>query len=403
MTDDAISYFRDIVTTDRRLKELEAFPGKVVGTFCNFVPEEIIYALGALPVRLCSGDADAARSAEEIFPRDTCSLVKSCVGAAAAGAGLFPRLDLLVIPTPCDAKTRLGSVLERFAPVHVLQLPPSKSSPAALDFWLGQVQELVARLEALTGGRLTRPALGAAVELLNHRQRAFRRFLAIRKLVPSVVTGEEALFVTGASFNDDAGRWTLNLEALCVEREERWRRKRAGDGHRMPRLLLAGAPVIYPNFKLARIIESAGAVVAMDDLCSGTQRLYHPTVTRDRSLRSMVRAAAERCLLPPACPCFIEQTDRLNRLQELAEEYQVDGVVYHSLRICPLFDIEGAVVERELKEHGIPCLTLSTDYSQEDTLQIRTRVEAFLEMISWPAVVSPQGRDSARPLRAGGE
>ncbi|MCC6443947.1 MAG: 2-hydroxyacyl-CoA dehydratase [Armatimonadetes bacterium] len=128
--------------------------------------------------------------------------------------------------------------------------------------------------------------------------------------------------------------------------------------------------------------KRAGATVAVDETCSGTQRLYHPTAVRDRSLKAMVRAAAERYLLPPTCPCFIEHTDRLNRVSELAREFRADGVIYHSLRICPLFDIEAMLMQQHLKEHGIPCLTLSTDYSREGTQQIRNRVEAFLEMLS---------------------
>ena len=35
-------------------------------------------------------------------------------------------------------------------------------------------------------------------------------------------------------------------------------------------------------------IEETGAEVAIDELCSGTQRLYDPIVFRDRSLREMV-------------------------------------------------------------------------------------------------------------------
>jgi benzoyl-CoA reductase/2-hydroxyglutaryl-CoA dehydratase subunit BcrC/BadD/HgdB len=167
MNENAIGYFEKIVTTDRRLVELQRFPGKMVGVYCNFVPEALIHALGAVPVRLCSGDREAARRGEELFPRDTCSLVKACVGNAIRGDGLFAGLDLLVIPTPCDAKKKLGAVLSAFKPVHILQLPPSKTTPAAVQFWMDQVWELVHRLEALTGRTLTREALEQAVLLAN--------------------------------------------------------------------------------------------------------------------------------------------------------------------------------------------------------------------------------------------
>jgi benzoyl-CoA reductase/2-hydroxyglutaryl-CoA dehydratase subunit BcrC/BadD/HgdB len=377
MSAGAIGYFRDIVTTDRRQVELASFPGKVVGVYCNFVPEALVYALGARPVRLCSGDREAARQGEELLPRDVCSLVKSCVGAALSGAGLFPWLDLLVIPTSCDAKTKLGAVLAEYKPVHELQLPPSKSTRGAARFWREEVWALVSRLEALTGQKLTREALEQAIAMLNRRGQVFRRFLDLRRRNPSVLSGEEALLVTNASFTDDPERWTAQLEQLCAERE-------ALPAPTTPklRLLLTGAPLVYPHLKLVQIIEEAGADIAIDELCSGTQRLYDPIVFRDRSLRTMVESVAERHLLPTTCPCFTQQTDRLNRVQELAEEYKVDGVIYHGLRVCPAFDIESVSMHRELKQQGLASLTITTDYAQEDTEQIRNRVSAFLEMLT---------------------
>lgn len=378
---DAITYFRKIVTTEFRVRELENFHGKIVGTFCNFVPEEIVFALGALPVRLCSGDYEAARTGEEIFPRDTCSLVKSCAGMALNGDRLFKRADLLVIPTPCDAKKKLGSILDTFKPVHFLLLPPSKSSSSAQKFWLVQVWELIAQLEVLTGQRLKRADLQNTIQLSNRRWEAFRRLLKLRQLIPSVISGEENLFVTIASFHDDVERWVANVEKLCAERYERYRSGQFVASADAPRILLTGAPLIYPNFKIVRILENAGAVVTVDEMCSGTQRLYQPIVVRDWSVQEMVRAIAEKCLLPCTCPCFTEHADRLNRIRELSDEFQVDGVVYHTLRVCPLFDVDALIMQHKLKQSGIPCLVLSTDYSQEDTEQLRTRIEAFLEML----------------------
>ena len=373
----AVEYFRDMVTTDRRARELADFAGKVVGVYCNFVPEELIYALGAVPVRLCSGDDGSARAGETAFPRDTCSLVKACVGEAVENCELFGRADLLVIPTPCDAKKKLGGVMAAYKPVHMLGLPPSKAGPGAREFWMTQIWELVGKLESLTGRRLTRQGLQEAIELLNRRQSAFRRFLELRKSVPARVTGEEALLVTQASFHDEPTRWTGKLQELCEER--------AASGitpKPAPRLMLSGAPVLYPNLKLVRAIEEAGAELAIDETCAGTQRLYNPTVVRETSLRKMVEAVAEKCLLPQTCPCFVENADRVNRIGEMVAEYSISGVVYHTLRMCPLFDIEAMQIQRELRRKAIPCLVLSTDYSLEDSAQILTRVEAFVEMVA---------------------
>ncbi|MBI5832780.1 MAG: 2-hydroxyacyl-CoA dehydratase [Armatimonadetes bacterium] len=371
----SLSYFRDMVTTDRRARELADDPRRVVGTFCNFVPEELILAVGAVSVRLCSGDADAATASETILPREVCSAVRATAGAVAGGAGLYGRADLLVMPTPCDGKKKLGSVLASIRPLHVLDLPPRKDSPGAKPFWRQQVGLLAERLEALTGHRLKRTALRAAIDLLNRRQAAYRRFLGLR--AQGLVGGADGLMVAQASFVADPAEYTDQLNLLCDELAQLPTNGKTG-----PRLLLTGAPIIWPNHKVIDLIESAGGKVVADELCSGTQRLYQPTEIRENSLPELIGAVADKVLLPCTCPCFVDGTDRMNRLLELVDEHRVDGVVYHNQRLCALFDIESMAVGQALRDKRVPLLALQTDFSKEDVGQLRNRVDAFMEMIS---------------------
>ncbi|MCC6443946.1 MAG: 2-hydroxyacyl-CoA dehydratase [Armatimonadetes bacterium] len=147
--------------------------------------------------------------------------------------------------------------MERFKPVHILQTPPGKTAQASLDFRMSQIGDLIDRLEKITGRKITRGGMEKAVSLANRRQQAFRRFLELHKLSSCAISGEEALIVTGASFHDDIARWAENVERLCLEREERFRAQ-PDDSAPQLRLLLAGAPLIHPNFKLLRLIEAGG-------------------------------------------------------------------------------------------------------------------------------------------------
>ncbi|MBM4044195.1 MAG: 2-hydroxyacyl-CoA dehydratase [Planctomycetes bacterium] len=376
---DNIAYFRTILTSDQRERELKEFPGKVVGTFCNFVPEELIHAVGAQAVRLCAGHYEAAKAAEAVLPRDLCPVIKSSAGLLKSGGGFFGRVDLVVIPVSCDGKKKLGETIGRVKPVHMMHLPASKAARAGQDQWLAEVTRLAEVLEALSGVKITRERLRAAIELLNRRQDAFKRLFELRQLHPPRITGLDALFVTGASFHDDVRRWTDKVQALCQQLEGQQRR--GADGEHSPRILLTGAPLIHPNFKLVEIIEVAGAVIVIDELCSGTQRLYNPVIPRDWTLKEMLRAVAEKCLLPSTCPCFVESGDRLNRVTELAQAFRVDGVIYHNLRMCQLFDMERASVKQVLSHRGLPMLDVQTDYTHEDFPQLKTRVEAFIELL----------------------
>jgi len=376
-----IDHFRKTVQTTSRAEELQSFAGQVIGTMCNFVPEELILAAGGVPVRMCAGSAEAEKEAEEIFPRDACPVVKSSLGLSMRGDGLWKRLDMLVVPTACDGKKKLAEILSRTVPVHVMSLPASKTAPGAREMWLHAVRLFQESLEKLTGHRIAKDRLRSAIEALNERARAFRQLFEVRRLRPSVITGEDALYVTNASFVDDPACWTKETLALCEALKAAHREGRFARPADAPRILLTGAPLIYPNFKVARVIESAGAVIAIDELCSGTQRLYTPCVPKEWTMKEMLIAVADKYLLPSTCPCFVESADRVNRLLELVEEFAVDGVVYHNLRMCQLHDVESFTIKAALARRNIPLLVVYSDYSPEDTPQLRTRVQAFLEMI----------------------
>ena len=81
------------------------------------------------------------------------------------------------------------------------------------------------------------------------------------------------------------------------------------------------------------------------------------------------------------CACFTPNEGRIDDILRYVKEYNIDGVVYSNLSFCHTYSVEYNRVEKALKEAGIPMINIETDYSIEDSGQIKTRVEAFIEMI----------------------
>jgi benzoyl-CoA reductase/2-hydroxyglutaryl-CoA dehydratase subunit BcrC/BadD/HgdB len=375
----AMAYFDSIMAGDRRLEEVRAFRkagGKVVGLFCNFVPEELIHALGALPLRLCAGAYPAIGPAEEVLARDTCPMVKSSLGLRMMSLSYISECDLVIVPTSCDAKKKGSRFLDQYVPTWTLDLPQVKDYEKNLTRWTLEIRGLKERLEAFTGRRLAKDALAGAIRLLHRRTDAFRRFHEVRKRNPGVIGGRDTFLAIQATFYDDPARWTAAFDALTTELEAR-----PAPAAARPRILLTGAPIVWPNWKLLHTIEEAGAVVVADTLCSGTQRLFDPVEVDEWTSDGMLRALAVRHLFPSICPCFIENAEHIDRVLELAGDFKADGVIYHTLRLCQLFDLEYHHVGASLRDKGLPLLGITTDYSLEDEEQLKTRVEAFLEMI----------------------
>jgi benzoyl-CoA reductase/2-hydroxyglutaryl-CoA dehydratase subunit BcrC/BadD/HgdB len=378
-----LSYFREAVALRLAERELVAFDGPVVGTCCNFVPEELVWAVGGRTIRLCGGDVQAEAAGEELLPRDVCPVVKATAALPKTEPHLWNRLDLLVIPATCDAKRKLADVLRHRKAVHVMDVPAVKDSDSSRRHWLGEVERLAERVEQVSGRRMTRAGLSRAVRLSRRRESLFRSLLSLRHAPGGVLlTGEQFQFVAGASFADEPGRYGDRLEALVAALEAKRRAGWSAMPPGAPRVLLAGAPLIYPNFKLLRVIQEAGAAVVADDSCAGAQRLHPHLAPRDGSLRELLRALAEKALLPSMCPCFTSSDDRTARIKELVRASHADGIIYHRLRTCVLFTVESEILRQELQPEGVPLLVLDTDYSVADTEQLRTRVAAFLEMLA---------------------
>jgi len=367
-----------------RVQELQEFRrggGKVVGTFCVFVPEELILAAGGVCVGLCSGIDIGAAQAETVLPRNICPLIKSFMGFKLARiCPYMESCDLLVGETTCDGKKKAFEVLADFAPVYVMETP-QKKGPAGRGLWLEEVRTLAARLEELTGRKITRETLAEAVRLVNGKRRALQRLDALRKADPAPISGRDALLINQIAFYDDVERFTRQVNALCDELEERVREGVGVAPAGAPRVVVTGTPMAIPNWKVPYVIESAGAVIVGEEMCTGSR--YFEALTpelEDAGLEEMLAAVAGRHL-EPDCACFTPNNRRMEKIVDMARERRADGVVSYILSFCDPYAVESYQVEKTLRRVGIPSLKIETDYGQQDAGQIRTRVEAFLEML----------------------
>ncbi len=363
--------------------------GKLAGVFCNFVPEELFLAAGVRVVRLCGGFQGTILTAEEVLPRNFCPLLKSTLGFFMLGGGPFEASDVLVLPTTCDGKKKLSEVLAEGREVWVLEVPHSRESEDSRLLFLKELHRLRGRVERLSGRRITRSALAEAVELVNEKRRLVRRLYELRKRPRVPIWGSDALVVTNAWFYADPREYIKRLGALCDELERRDGLSEEGD----PRIMITGSPVIMPTWKLPVLIEESGGVIVTDDICSGSKGYWDAVAPQGRSMDELMIALADKYLMN-TCACFVPNTARRRRVLGFIEDFRVDGVVYYIIQGCYLNSIEKRQIEIELARRDIPLLTIETDYSQEDIEQIRTRVEAFLEMIA--------GRKRAARAREGG-
>jgi len=379
-------YFDEVANFfGKREEEIQQYKeagGKVIGHFCSFAPIELIYAADAQPVRLDSGFYDTVRPGEEILPVEVCPLVKSSLGVKTVNLSpYFELCDAVINPMACDGKTKLGEILGDYLPIWTLNVPRIKDNPQSKSFWTEEVKELKKKIEELTEKKISRERLKSAIALVLKAQKTFRRLYDIRKSDIITITGRDAMLVTWSLFHDDIHRWTEKTEELCGELEKHVADRRSICSPQTPRLMLAGSPIIWPNWKIPNLVEESGGMIVCDEFCSSMRSFYDPVGVDEWTMDDMFRAVAERYLLPSTCPCFTPNDDRVDRLLQMAEEFKVDGVIYHVLRGCHVYSIEFLKVKRAFERKDMPSYKIESEYSQEDVGQIKTRIEAFLEMV----------------------
>jgi benzoyl-CoA reductase/2-hydroxyglutaryl-CoA dehydratase subunit BcrC/BadD/HgdB len=217
--------------------------------------------------------------------------------------------------------------------------------------------------------------------MIRRAQYEARRLYEVRKSSMPVISGREATLAINAYCYDTASEWTRAMSRLNDELETRCRRNIFVYKEDTPRILLAGCPSVFPNWKIPSLIEEMGAVIVTDESCTGDRYLYDPVGITEKSMTEMMTGIAAKYLMPCVCPSFAPNEDRLYRLLQMSEEFGVDGIVYYVLKGCVIYDFELTRVEKTFKKNGIPVLRIETDYNPEDIEQLRTRIEAFVEML----------------------
>lgn len=383
---EGMDYFNMVVAEIHGIRPAELVEhkkngGKVVGTFCIHVPDEIPVAAGAISTGLCSGSQFWVPGGEKKLPAATCPLIKASLGARFDRTCPFFRLaDMFVGENTCDGKKKAWEILAEDAPVYIMDIPQMKR-PKDYEHWADEIKGYLKKCEELTGNKVTPENLRSAIVLLNKKRKALQRLSDFRKLENIPISGKDVLLITQIAFYDDPARITAQINKLCDELETRAKNGVSVFKKGAKRILLTGTPLSIPNWKVHHIIETLGGAVVCEEMCTGI-RYYEKCVDESGStVDEMIKHLTERYMGAIHCACFTPNFERIDDIKRLAEEYKADGVIDMNLKFCNIYDIEGHFVERELKKAGIPVLGIETDYTDQDAEQLKTRIGAFLEML----------------------
>ena len=359
------------------MKEEKDKGRKVVGTFCTYTPRELIYAADAMSVSLCSTSDETVPDAEKVLPKNLCPLVKSSYGFAITDKCPYMYFsDIIIGETTCDAKKKMYELLGEIKDTYVMQLPHSKNN-FSMALWKNELVELIKKLEEKFDVKITEDKIKEAIKLCNKERKAIKEFFNLAKLNPSPIKGSdmhEAL--NSSNFKFDRELYIDEIKSLTNSLKEKYDKGETPFKKGTPRILITGCPTGGLVDKIVKQLEDAGSSVVCFENCVGTKN-FEMLVDENKE---PIDAIAERYLNIP-CSIMTPNDDRMNRIKEYIKDYSVDGVVDVTLTACHTYAIETEKVRRSVEGCGKSYLAIETNYSNSDSGQLKTRLEAFVEML----------------------
>jgi benzoyl-CoA reductase/2-hydroxyglutaryl-CoA dehydratase subunit BcrC/BadD/HgdB len=378
----ALKRIRDAVDArPRELEQARAEGRKVVGWIGYNVPEEILHALGLIPVRLgTGGDGSLVDVGARYISSKNCVFARAVVGSFEKREDPYViNSDLVAVDSTCLQLYRVAEIIEYYFKVktHILGVPRNFYLPEARDYFFGEVEAFTQGLEEAAGQKLDLDRLAQSIKLYNAIREAVQALYLEQTRSDAAITWRETYDAVQAGYYLDRAQFLDLLNQLLSDAvAERGKRKLAAG----PRILLSGSVIQPKDNKLIDILESLGARIVGDDLWSGNSP-YVGLEVKEASLRGIADAYLDR--LPHASLPYLDQaTDRrLKHLRQLAQSTEAKGVVYHTLRYCDAWSFKAKETKEVLARDGVSLLEIHTEYSGSDFEAIRTRAEAFLEML----------------------
>ncbi|MDD2217247.1 MAG: double-cubane-cluster-containing anaerobic reductase [Eubacteriales bacterium] len=361
------------------VKNLKDQGKKVVGVFCTYSPVEIILAAGAVSVGICAFSDETIAEAEKVLPKNLCPLIKSSYGFAVTEKCPYMYFaDLVVGETTCDGKKKMYELLSEIKNVHVMQLPQTQEDEVSKDLWYKEVLLLKDRIEKDFGITITDEDIKKAIRLKNEERKLLKEFYELSKSCPPPITGAEQLKVLyGSQFKFDIEQKNKELRDTIDKVKTDYANGIENVSNDAKRILITGCPLAGVTEKIVTAIEASGGVVVAYENCIGVK----PADRLVDEEGDPYKALAER-YLNIGCSVMTPNNKRMELITSLVKEFNVDGVVEMTLQACHTYNIETNTVRELLQKQDIPFITVETDYSTSDVAQLKTRMAAFIEMIS---------------------
>jgi benzoyl-CoA reductase subunit C len=343
---------------------------KVFGYMCTYVPEELIYATGTLPVRILGGHEPTYLS----DPHISSQFCVYCRDVLAEGLrGRYKYLDGIVHAHTClHIRQAFNSWEMHLKPgfAHYVYMPREVRRPYAEGLLTDELNLFQKYLEEWSGNKIKTADIDNAIEVYNTNRELMRRIYEYRKSEPPLVSGSEAMAMVLASQMMDKAEHNRLLEEVLAELPERKDGPQSG-----LRLMIVGGE--NDNLEFMEMVEQSGANFVIDENCAGSRYFWNRVEPGNDRIFSIARRYLDR----PPCPAK-DASDRIRtgHVLNLARDYNIQGAIITQVKWCEPHGFDNVPIRDMLEANNIPTYFFEFDVTVPIG-QFKIRAEAFLEQL----------------------
>jgi benzoyl-CoA reductase subunit C len=351
-----MDYFRNWMTKQSEFAtEWRSRGGKVIGHFCNYVPEEILHAAGVLSIRIL-GSQDHITDADSHIQSYVCKLIRSSLDLGLKGE--LDYLDGVVIPYTCDGMRLLFDLWKKSVKnsfLHLFDIPLLIKGEIGRSRFHRAIIQFKESLEEYLGRRISEEALFNSILVYNENRSLLKEIYNLRRIENGVHSGELKRIIG-------------NAHRVIADRKNL-------PGPSKARLHISGSLITDPRFY--EMIEECGGVVISDDLCTGT-RYYWDNVEENED---PLKAISNRYIDKLPCPCKCPGEERHEFILNSVHQGDIQGVIFILERYCDPHLYDYPFLRKKLEGMNIPVLQVDSELGLSGQEQLRTRIQTFIDII----------------------
>lgn len=367
-----IEYLQSVARNPKKQLDQYLSEGKkVVGCFPVHTPEVLVHAAGMIPMGLWGAQTEYSL-VKSYLPPFACPIMQSCLELGLNGT--YNGISAVIIPALCDT---FRSVCQDWKmgikkiPLIPITYPQNRQFEASVGFLIEELKFVSRQLENICEVEISEYDIKKSIAVYNAHMEVMNEFAKVANEHLDLITPiVRHAVMKSATFMEKAEHTLIMKEIIAGLKEEpvyKWEGKK---------ILLTG--ITGEPDSLLQIFADQNMAVVGDDLAQESRQYRTQIPDHADPYEALARQWQNRYGDSMA---YSPKYERSVLLADMAKKTGASGVILCLMKFCDQEEYEEPGLKAQLKEEGLPMLTIDIDQQPTGNDQARTRIQTFAELI----------------------